>query len=378
MPGLLSLLLTQRRSVGGGRQVLSTRGVFLRHVGFRKGALVAVAFLCSIAFAGTLKVEAAPIVADEDTVVVGYSEFADLGVLETWRQIDEGAFWSIPRTPPSDYYDEVDYTSALALRASLHRIISGHHVLCYSEEDVLDTWDVISLADASPDSSQAVIDIYRNHVFDWDDRQSNNGCPSDANLYNREHAWPRARGYDYNAGPTPSRNPAYTDCHCLFACDCNYNRTRNDYPFADEDLASRSRSMPTDVTLGRGGRTDSNYLLDLVPGDSWDSWSVWEGRRGDIARALFYMAIRYEGDADREADLELTDCREEIAGTQSDAYLTQSTAYMGLLSTLCRWHVQDPVDDLERRRNTIVYLFQGNRNPFVDHPEWVGILFSDQ
>jgi len=356
--------------------VPSTKGDFLRHVGFRKGALVAVAFLCSIAFASTLRANPVPIVADASTVVVGYAEFAELGVPETWRRIDDLAFWSVPRTPPPDYYDEVDCTSALALRESLHRIISGHHGLCYSEDDVFDTWDVIVLADASPDFPQCVSDIYHNHMFDRDAR-SIGRCNGDGLVYDHEHAWPKRFGYDYDPQHNPAKNPAFTDCHCLFACDCAYNRARWNYPFADEAGVSVISYKPTDQTAGRGGVSDCNFLLDAVPDDKVDSWSVWEGRRGDIARALFYMAIRYEGDAQREPDLDLTDSWDEIAETRSDAYLTQSTAYMGLLSTLCQWHVEDPVDDLERRRNTVVYLFQGNRNPFVDHPEWVTILFDD-
>src|SRR5262249_29529320 len=51
-------------------------------------------------------------------------------------------------------------------------------------------------------------------------------------------------------------------------------------------------------------------------------------------------------------------------------------AYMGMLSDLVAWNAQDPVDAFERHRNDVVYGYQGNRNPFVDHPEWVAMLFS--
>lgn len=84
--------------------------------------------------------------------------------------------------------------------------------------------------------------------------------------------------------------------------------------------------------------------------------------RGDIARALFYMAVRYDGDAVQDPgtrDLELSD--------SPDA----SWGYMGVLSVLRAWHEADPVDDVERLRNGLVCGQQGNRNPFIDHPEWV-------
>src|SRR3546814_16944553 len=88
-----------------------------------------------------------------------------------------------------------------------------------------------------------------------------------------------------------------------------------------------------------------------------------------MARAVMYMAIRYEGGRDAhtdqsEPDLELTDNRSLIVKTSG------SPAYMGLLSTLLAWHQADPPDDAERGRNEVVYSFQGNRNPFIDHPEW--------
>ena len=82
-----------------------------------------------------------------------------------------------------------------------------------------------------------------------------------------------------------------------------------------------------------------------------------------------YMAIRYEGGRDpatqqSEPDLELTDDRSRIVVTSA------SPAYMGLLSTLLAWHQADPPDAAERERNEVIYSFQGNRNPFIDHPEW--------
>ena len=53
-------------------------------------------------------------------------------------------------------------------------------------------------------------------------------------------------------------------------------------------------------------------------------------------------------------------------------------AYHGILSVLLEWHEQDPVDQLEQDRNDIVFGFQENRNPFIDHPEWVACLFLDE
>src|SRR3546814_10866505 len=121
--------------------------------------------------------------------------------------------------------------------------------------------------------------------------------------------------------------------------------------------------------LGRGGGSDAGCSSGLKgPDGNGGSFEPWDARKGDMARAVMYMAIRYEGGREAhtdqsEPDLELTDNRSLIVKTSG------SPAYMGLLSTLLAWHQADPPDDAERGRNEVVYSFQGNRNPFIDHPE---------
>jgi hypothetical protein len=129
------------------------------------------------------------------------------------------------------------------------------------------------------------------------------------------------------------------------------------------------------VNNGRGNKfydesnpVDPAYLnpasteAPLASTDS-DSWEPPEFVKGDIARALFYMTIRYTGDVSGEPALSLTDATGQITSTAST---------MGRYTTLVKWHVADPVDAAEAGRNDAVYRdYQGNRNPFVDHPEWV-------
>lgn len=94
-----------------------------------------------------------------------------------------------------------------------------------------------------------------------------------------------------------------------------------------------------------------------------DSWEPRDAVKGDIARMMFYMVVRYEYGA---YDLELVD----YTGTSN-------TPVFGKLSTLLQWHQQDPVDDWERNRNDIIFnSYQGNRNPFIDHPEFVNYIWG--
>jgi hypothetical protein len=124
---------------------------------------------------------------------------------------------------------------------------------------------------------------------------------------------------------------------------------------------------------------DSNWRTGSGPTGSWETWTGdLGGRRGDVARALFYLDVRYDGsdhqDGSEEPDLILTDDRALIV---SDNTNPQDPAYMGVLSTLLEWHDQDPPDDVERARNEVVFAAQGNRNPFIDHPEWVRCVFVE-
>jgi len=90
----------------------------------------------------------------------------------------------------------------------------------------------------------------------------------------------------------------------------------------------------------------------------FDSWEPPDRVKGDVARMMFYMAVRYEGDNDTY-DLELLN----KTGTYGPKF--------GKLSTLLQWHELDPVDEREQHRNEVIYSYQHNRNPFIDHPEFV-------
>ena len=289
-----------------------------------------------------------------------YSDFEGLSPSGIWLLLDGADYWAVPLTAPTGYYDAVDATSPLSLRTTLHELIDDHVVYRYSTTETppvagfrVDTWDIIALADAHPEEVDSILDLYLNGTFA---RQLKGVTTSPR--YDREHSWPKSLGFN-NEG-----SPAYTDCHHLFAAYSSYNSSRGNKPYGD---CLSGTCKPTETNLGQGGSGVCNTSCPQV-------WETWPGRRGDVARAMFYMAIRYEGDAAREPDLELTDTLSLIA--TSPAWQTQAVAYMGLLSVLVEWHMEDPVDDYERRRNSSVYLFQGNRNPFIDHPEWVAAVFG--
>ncbi|MFT5422127.1 MAG: endonuclease I/subtilisin-like proprotein convertase family protein [Candidatus Endobugula sp.] len=261
---------------------------------------------------------------------------------------------------PVGYYDTADESTETTLRNSLHNIIKDHQRYPYTSTST-DTWDILETADQDPDASGNVITIYRNASY---------GKEGGGNtFYNREHAWPKSYGFP-NDGST---NYPYTDTHHLFIADSGYNSSRSNKPYAD---CAGCSEKTTEVNNNRGG-VDSNWTTGSFSAGSWETWNA---RKGDVARALLYTDVRYEGGVHgitgvSEPDLILTDDRALIDASNTGSNGT--VAYMGLLSTLIQWHKQDPVDDFERRHTDTVYSFQGNRNPFIDHPEYVECVFEN-
>jgi endonuclease I len=267
---------------------------------------------------------------------------------------------------PSGYYTTVDASNPGALRTTLHAAIDDHTRIPYTST-ATDTWNVLELADEDPNDPNRILDVYKNASYAKVGAGNSN--------YDREHTWPKSFGFPNDV----TSNYPYTDCHMLYLADASYNGSRSNRPFAEP--GATATEYVTLVNNGFGGGSG------VYPGNSnWGtgsfdegSWEVWGHRRGDVARALLYMDIRYEGGSHgvtghSEPNLILTDNRALISASNTGANL--SVAYMGELSVLLSWHVDDPVDDRERYRNDVVYAFQGNRNPFIDHPEWVACLFD--
>lgn len=241
--------------------------------------------------------------------------------------------------PPPGYYDAVQGQAGAELRQALHQLVHNHNVIPYSSSTRFDTSDALKFLDQDPANTNSVVGIYS--------RQSEPASSFGLTTgWNREHLWCDSYGLD-------GREPAYSDLHNLRAEDMNVNSARGNKFFDISDTNSSSYKFPAHVEA------------PLASTDS-DSWEPPAAVRGDIARTLFYMTVRYNGDVGNEPALSLTD---------SSVQITSTTNFMGRLSTLLRWSQADPVDSAEMLRNDRVYSYQTNRNPFIDHPEWVTAAF---
>ncbi len=250
---------------------------------------------------------------------------------------------------PQDYYLDANDKSSEELKEALHQIISNHVVYPYTSSSI-DTWDILQLSDQDPENHNNMILVYTGRSQDKGYRdgsgnysQYENGNGTQNNSWNREHIWPKSHGF-----PDEDDN-AYTDVHNLKPCDRSVNSSRGTKDF------------------DYGGNQHSEASQCLTDSDSWEpSDSV----KGDIARILFYMTVRYDPGYDHNNnsfDLELVD------------YTTpgNNDPILGKLSSLIQWHNDDPVDDFEINRNEIIFGFQENRNPFVDHPNLVNFLWGE-
>ncbi len=239
---------------------------------------------------------------------------------------------------PSGYYSTAEGLTGESLKSALNDIIDDHVKFSYTSSNT-DVWDILKETDRDTIDPTKVILIYTGWTVDAE-QEYNAGSG-----WTREHVWAKSRG---NFGTSQG---AGTDVHALRPCDVSVNSARNNRWFGIGEYEYIDGDGPTGCYT------------------STSSW-VWEPRdevKGDIARMMFYMDTRYEGE-NGELDLQLIDSIPSDNNTNEPIH--------GLFSVLRQWHIDDPVDDWERNRNDVIYSYQGNRNPFIDHPEFVGKIWG--
>ncbi|MFC0628109.1 endonuclease [Kribbella deserti] len=225
-----------------------------------------------------------------------------------------------------DYYAGAAGKTGPALKAALHTIISSQTKLSYDQ-----VWNALKATDQDPANTNNVILLYSGRS------QSKTTNGGDANDWNREHVWAKSHG-DFGTATGPG-----TDIHHLRPEDVTVNSVRGNKDFDNGG---------TTVAEAPGSRTDA------------DSFEPRAAVKGDVARMILYMAVRYEGN-DGWPNLEPND---QVGNGTAPA--------MGKLSVLKAWHAGDPPDAFEKRRNQVIYdTYQRNRNPFIDHPEWVTAIW---
>jgi endonuclease I len=244
---------------------------------------------------------------------------------------------------PVGYYATAENNADDDLKYALNQIIDNHTEFPYTDF-ATDTWDILKETDRDPNNSSNVILIYSGVSVDGQ-QEYNSGSG-----WTREHVWAKSRG-DFGTELGPG-----TDVHALRPLDNSTNSTRSNRGFDNCTDCIDVYDQWSNLTGSKRDNTEWSF----EPRDEV---------KGDVARMIFYMAVRYEG-YDSYPDLEVS---ETILG------ISDKTPFHGKLSTLLEWHRNDPVDSWEENRNDIIfYNYQNNRNPLIDYPEIVEHLWGNQ
>lgn len=247
-------------------------------------------------------------------------------------------------TIPTGYYDSLEGLSGNALKQAVQDIIAAPTVRLHSYADI---WDIIRTADQNPENSNQIWDMYLEIPMAKLDQQTTSSI---VGKWNREHIFCQSRGgFEvangdtadgigvWNSTSAASVVDGVSDAHHIRAENGQENSSRNNKNYG----------------------TVNSSTVYAGPSGTQGSW------RGDVARALFYMAVRFDG-------------LNVVNGDPSEYLQSTSIASgnIGDLATLLVWNHSDPKDDFEMNRNNYIYTWQMNRNPFIDYPLLVDYIFG--
>jgi endonuclease I len=242
--------------------------------------------------------------------------------------------------PPPGYYDAAEGLSGEALRAALHEIIDDHQVLPNSQ-----LWNAFGLADRKPDGT--VWDIYSDvpdgtpaYVFEFVVDQCGN-YSGEGDCFNREHSFPQSW--------FGSAAPMNTDMFHIYPTDAWVNQQRANWPFGKVNTPTWTSS------------NGSKLGPCAWPGCSGTVFEPIDAYKGDLARSYFYLLTRYM----------------DVASGWTAPVVQNGDLFGWAEELLLAWHVADPVSQKEIDRNNTIYAqLQGNRNPFIDRPEWAHAIWG--
>ena len=242
-----------------------------------------------------------------------------------------------------DYIHSVQGLNQAELKTGLHDLIQPRHVPSYGGKGEGYTWAGFAAADALPDGS--VRDRYSN------EQRMLNGLQAVSGM-NIEHIWA-------NSWWGHTVNNAYCDLLNLYPADGPANQHKSNNPIGIVDGKIMFDNGVIKVGKSSSYRADS-LITAWEPADEW---------KGDFARTYFYMATAYQHMAD---EWQTTD------GLLTVDPVSWQTMRPWVYELMLQWADEDPVDDIERERNEVIYGIQGNRNPYVDVPELADYIWGDK
>lgn len=242
------------------------------------------------------------------------------------------SFISILAYGQQPYYNGVNLTlTGMALKSELSQKITNTHITLLQYSDV---WGVLQQTDLDPSNANNVLLLYgyndgdSNPITDRTRNKNSNG--GNVGDWNREHTYAQSLA---TPGMNTSSPNAGTDAHHLRSTDVQMNGDRGSRKFS--------------TGSGNAGNAGANWY----PGNEW---------KGDVARMMMYMYLRYP-----------TQCLPDGVGVGTSVAIDPA-----MITLFLDWNAQDVVSQYEQNRNTILETEQGNRNPFIDNPYLATIIWG--
>jgi endonuclease I len=253
-----------------------------------------------------------------------------------------------PTIPPG-YYDSLEGLSGTALKQAVQNIIANPAVVrLHSYADI---WEILRASDRNPLNNNQVWCIYTEVPFSKLYQQNTSSI---VGKWNREHIFCQSRGgFEVANGDTADGISVWTNTSAATTVD-GVSDAHHIRAVSGQENSSRNNKNYGPVN------TSTVYA---GPAGTQGSW------RGDVARALFYMAVRFESLSVVNGDP--SECNGICNGMG-----TNPSYQIGDLATLLTWNTTDPRDDFEMNRNNYIYTWQMNRNPFVDYPNLADYIFG--
>jgi endonuclease I len=242
---------------------------------------------------------------------------------------------------PSGYYTNAT-SSGYTLKTQLYNIIKDHASVSYTPG----VWNAFETTDVRADGY--VWDTYSNCDFIFIvDQDPGSGGTAECQYYNREHSFPRA----WFGGTVAPMN---TDLFHIMPTDKYVNGKRGNLEYGEVSSPSQ--------TFNNGSKIGSNTFGSF----SGTVFEPIDEYKGDFARNYFYMVTRYENVISSWPGSGMLD------GSNDQSFADWA------IEMLIEWHTNDPVSKKEQDRNDAIYAIQHNRNPYIDHPEFVNIIWSGE
>lgn len=272
--------------------------------------------------------------------LLALNNFIDLRIIDNdfsispWGTPLNPTYNMVSSTAPSGYYSSIDQLAGNPLRDALQAIVADPNLVrTHTYSDVI---DILKQADENPENNNQIWQVYTESVKQKIDFQTSS---VNTGTWNREHTFPRSRGgfFSIEEDETADGISVY------------WTTNADSLRHANSD-AHGLRAVDGPENSARGNKHYGQYT---GPANNQGSF------KGDVARSVFFLALRYNG-------LSI------VSG------YSQITGELGDLDILLNWHRNDPPDDFEMNRNNIIYTWQKNRNPFIDHPDLIEYIWGNK